>query len=90
MKMTPHNLTTFVVGKDNFFFTFESTINDPLGSSVAVIISWMDVRVIPLVLNKYKDVSIIFSLTLSTLVMLCNPPNENDPNILGNVYPLFS
>ena len=27
MKMTPHNLTTFVVGKDNFFFTFESTIN---------------------------------------------------------------
>ena len=47
----------------------------------------MDVRVIPLVLNKYKDVSIIFSLTLSTLVMLCNPPNETHPNILGNVYP---
>ncbi|EEM42261.1 hypothetical protein bthur0004_17610 [Bacillus thuringiensis serovar sotto str. T04001] len=50
----------------------------------------MDVRVIPLVLNKYKDVSIIFSLTLSTLVMLCNPPNKNELNIPGDIYHLFS
>ncbi len=46
----------------------------------------MDVRVIPLVLNKYKDVSIIFSFTLSTLVMLCNPPNKNELNILDNFF----
>ena len=49
----------------------------------------MDVRVIPLVLNKYKDVSIIFSFTVSTLVMLSSPPNKTELNIPGNVYPLF-